>query len=473
MALALALLMTSCGSIRDNADRSLEGRPQTSDILASHTALGTAILRSTAVASINQPYTTIRTGLAVLWNRPRELVTGNTPIPLKLSHKNPQHAPGTPGFEAELDAIGCPPVEWGKIRWLVDGDQFFPELDRMLANSRAQIDVQIFIFDNDDIATRYADRLRMLSATRKVRVLFDDLGTTAAQGAAPETPAPAGFTPPDDMKRYLTDGSNVRVRRILNPWFVCDHTKLFVIDRSSALLGGMNIGREYFSEWHDLMLRVDGPVVATLARDFNRAWRKAGPLGDLALIRRPARTITPPPRINGDVPLRVLRTDPAAGVHDIHEATVLSIRAARKRIWIQNPYVAHDGIVRELAQAAKRGVDVRVIIPGKGDSAIMGGGNAVTAAFLIKAGVRVYRYPGMTHMKVMIADGWAQAGSANIDALSLRINRELNIAVSDPATVRALEKSVFQPDFRRSTLIRESEVPPLTGHLAEIIADQL
>jgi cardiolipin synthase len=99
----------------------------------------------------------------------------------------------------------------------------------------------------------------------KVRVMFDDFGSATAHLSSPKTKVPASFQPPPDMRVYLEGGSNVRVRRTLNPWLVADHTKLLVFDDRTAILGGMNIGREYYNEWHDLMVRIDGPVVAHLA----------------------------------------------------------------------------------------------------------------------------------------------------------------------------------------------------------------
>jgi cardiolipin synthase len=93
---------------------------------------------------------------------------------------------------------------------------------------------------------------------------------------------------------------------------------------------------------------------------------------------------------------------------------------------------------------------------------------------LIEAGAKIYRYPRMTHMKVMICDGWAQVGSANLDTLSMRINRELNIAFSSPAAVKALEQQVFQRDFRASGRITHEETTSSAiAPVAEAVADQL
>jgi cardiolipin synthase len=85
----------------------------------------------------------------------------------------------------------------------------------------------------------------------------------------------------------------------------------------------------------------------------------------------------------------------------------------------------------------------------------------------------VYRYHKMTHVKAMICDDWATVGSANLDTLSMHINRELNLAFSDPRAVRALEEKIFLPDQRRSTKILPSEMKKITEGIAEVIADQL
>ena len=464
----IPLLLSACGSL---ANRSAETLPQASDSATGNAQLLATTVRATAVSTVRQPYTTVRTGLAVLWHRPLAIISGNLPLATD-GLPQPAEVPGTEEFERLLDRRRLPHRESGKLTWLIDGPGFFPEFDRQLAAAKQSVRLQFFIYDNDDIAVRYADRLKAKAETVPVRVLFDDLGSAFAHKAAPETPRPDGFTPPADIASYLSSGSEVRVRRSLNPWLVCDHTKLLVFDRRVAMIGGMNMGREYYSEWHDLMVKIEGPIVASLAREFSRAWRKAGPWGDLAMLRRLA-FFHPPAPVNGGIPLRILRTDAAAGQNQILKATLLGIRAARKRVWIQTPYFAHDDIAREVEAAARRGVDVRVILPARGDSGIMDAGNLGTSRGLIEAGAKVYRYPKMTHMKVTLCDGWAQVGSANLDILSMRINRELNLAFSDPATIRELERKVFQADFRVSRRIRHEETTVPVAPIAEAVADQL
>jgi cardiolipin synthase len=459
-------LLVSCSTVPSHSRKK-----QFNGGLSGNGNLALATFRSTAMAAIHQPVTTTKLGLAMLWYRPREVIRDIFPHSSTLPPVL-RMAPGSQEFEALLDRKHFPRAEAGSLKWLIDGPGFFPELDRQIAAARHSINLQIYIFDNDDIAVSYADILKQRANEVPVHVLFDDLGSVFAYSSAPETLGPRGFVPPADMHAYLRDHSKVRARRILTPWLTADHTKLLVFDQRTAILGGMNIGREYFSEWHDLMVRVEGPVVGTLTREFNRAWRKAGPWGDLALLRPPVIFRRPRPGAAG-IPLRVLRTDPAEGRHDILKASLLAIRASRKRIWIENPYFANDDIAMAVENAARRGVDVRVIIPASGDSPLMDAGNLATANGLIRAGAKVFQYPQMTHTKVMICDDWACTGSANLDTLSLRINRELNLAFSHHASVQELANRVLLPDFRRSKLIRIEDTDALVNRLAEPLADQL
>jgi cardiolipin synthase A/B len=469
----VCLLTTSCAHLSRNASNSTEQRPQAAGAATGAGNLGMGLFRSTAISTLRQPVTTATLGFSVLWHRPRELVSANLNVPLKLVLSPPlEEQPGSDDFENLLDRSGLPEAEPGSLKWLVDGKRFFPDFEREMNSASKSIDLQVYIYDNDDIAVRYADRLKARAHEIPVRVMFDDMGSSFAQTSPPETPAPRGFSPPANMVTYLRGGSPIRVRRTLNPWLVADHSKLIVIDRRIAYIGGMNIGREYFNEWHDIMIRIEGPVVENFQRDFNRTWRKAGPWGDFGLLRPPGFTQQPAP-VPNSAPLRILRTDPAQGRYEILKATLMAISAAKKRIWIENPYVAHDDITLALEQAARRGVDVRMLLPARGDSTIMDIGNIAVARRLIQAGGKIYNYPLMTHMKVMICDDWACVGSANLDTLSMRINRELNISFRDPGQVAALAEAVFLPDFRISKRRHLTETQSPVAPIAETIADQL
>lgn len=133
---------------------------------------------------------------------------------------------------------------------------------------------------------------------------------------------------------------------------------------------------------------------------------KSCPCGDFALLHGPTIYRRELPVTSG-IPLQILRTDPAEGRYEILDTSILAIGAARKRIWIQNPYFAHDDLTLAVEAAARRGVDVRVIIPKYENPTLMDTGDLSTAEGLILAGAKVFVYPAMTHLKVMICDDWA------------------------------------------------------------------
>ncbi len=232
----------------------------------------------------------------------------------------------------------------------------------------------------------------------------------------------------------------------------------------------MNIGREYRYNWHDLMMEVTGPVVNTLQYESDKAWARAGILGDLANFFAFAKGKKKTADEDG-YPLRVLQTRNFDS--DIHKAQIAAIQSAQNHILIENAYFSDDRTVYELAKARRRGVDVRVIIPSRGNHGALNSSNNVTINTLLKHGIRVYQYPGMSHVKAAIYDGWASVGSANFDKLSLKVNKELNLATSDPTTVRALMRQVFIPDLMMSKEVRRPIDVTLTAKIAEIAVDEL
>src|SRR5690606_32656428 len=117
--------------------------------------------------------------------------------------------------------------------------------------------------------------------------------------------------------------------------------------------------------------------------------------------------------------------------------------------------------------------DVRVVLPQENDFALMHLNNRETAAVLAESGVKIHLYPGLLHLKAAVYDDWVCLGSANMDTLSLRINRETNIGFSDPVAVRRFLQAVVEPDLRRSRRAGAAELRAVRAPLAEILADQL
>jgi cardiolipin synthase len=372
-------------------------------------------------------------------------------------------------WEQKLDALVPDSATHGRIDYLVDGRAFFPALIHEISAAQEAVRIRLYIFDNDDYALRIADQLKARSAEVSVEVLLDGLGTITGGMAQAETLPAASVPGPVSIAAYLREDSRVKVRMLPNPWMQGDHSKVLVFDDRIAFMGGMNIGREYRYEWHDLMVALEGPVTDRLINDFEKAWRRAAVLGGLAALAdggQPVRDGGP-----DDYPLRLLYTRP--GDSQILRAQLAALRDARQRVWIQNAYLTSDLILDELIAARRRGVDVRVILPYRNDAGFIGRSNVLAANLMLSHGIRVYIYPGMSHVKAAVYDGWACLGSANFDRLSLRLNRETNIGTSHPEAVERLVAQVFAPDFERALELSEPLPSSWLDYLKEMIADQL
>ena len=374
-------------------------------------------------------------------------------------------------WEERLDSITGREGSRGTIDYLVDGEEFFVRFIDAVTTAKESIDIRTYIFDNDDYAARIGSLLRRRAGEGiDVRILLDGLGTIVATGADDES-LPEDYEAPESVRAFLEEGSELDVRQSKNPWLVAgDHVKTTIIDGYIAFAGGMNIGREYRYVWHDLMMELRGPVVDELSNEFNKAWSHAGFMGDAGYALQRLR---PNPNDAEDIgnPLRVLYT--RAGDSEIFNAQRAAIRNAQRYIFIQNAYLTDDAMLYELAKARRRGVDVRVILPLVGNHGPINQSNALAANAMLEHGIRVFVYPGMSHVKAAVFDGWACLGSANWDKLSFRTNKELNIATSHPAYVDELLERVFEQDFALSVELTEPFPERWSDHLVEIVADYL
>ena len=392
---------------------------------------------------------------------------------LPLPRGAPPPVKSSPGmdlarWEKWLDRYTGTRRELGSLELLMDGDGFFPRLQNAVAEATNHIRVESYIFDRDDVATHLASQLKEQSARVQTEVLIDRLGSLAAGLSPPATPLPEDFIPPRSIGPYLERRSDVQVRQFLNPWLSADHSKLYLVDGTHAWLGGMNIGREYRFEWHDLMVEVKGPVVDSLERTFRRHWAHEGPWGDLGYLATVLQQVhvPPPGPLPGPwIPVRLLPSRTfwkpfSAAVHQ-------SVSQAQNYIYLENPYLFDRRVIRGLVRARHRGVDVRVILPRVNDFKAGARSNLVIANFLLTHGVRVFFYPGMTHVKALLVDDWACLGSGNLNHLSLRLSQEENIATSDAALANRLRRELFEQDFARSYELTE----PLTVNWLDFLAD--
>jgi cardiolipin synthase len=416
--------------------------------------------RSIYVDPINRPISNAASLVSFTWKSTTGFVRrlsvnniempslGNTPIP------DVGYGEGMDleQWEKDLDRIVGHKSSTGKIDFLVDGEQYFTRMLEVFGGAENSIDIRTYIFDNDDFGVEVADVLKDKSKDVKVRIQLDALGNLLAMQTDSDS-QPTGHTGPLSMSNYLRKDSNVRVRNRANPHFYMgDHTKTTIVDGKTAFVGGMNIGREYRYDWHDLMMEVSGPVVDQLQYDSDKAWARAGVFGDAANFLRILGGRKKRADIEG-YPVRTLYTRNFDS--QIYRAQLEAIRRSKSYILIENSYFSDDLMTYELARARRRGVDVRIILPTRGNHGPVHASNQVAINTLLDHGIRVYVYPGMSHVKAAIFDGWACVGSANYDKLSLEVNKELNLATSDADTVNSLLNEVFLTDIAMSQEITE------------------
>jgi cardiolipin synthase len=437
-------------------------------------ALNSLIIRSLVVSAVKNPFTLVCRGF---WHLGTSGAAAIDSVPEDPAGPPPPLATGPPmdlaAWERDLDHMMAARRFQGRVDLLIDGEKFFPAFIESVASATRSVDVLVYIFDTDDYAVKMAKLLKDRSRHAKVKVLLDDMGSLFAAQNAPASPMPPDFQRPASILSYLEEGSRVKVRASANPWLTVDHRKCMIIDGREAYVGGMNIGRNYRYDWHDLMVRLTGPIVGRLEKDYRMAWAHAGPLGDFAFAWAWLFDRTSPRKnaITHAIDLRPLRT--ATGKTEIYRAQYEAIERARRYIYIETPYFDDNSSLRALIRARQRGVDVRVIFPARNDIGVMQVNNALVAGDLVRHGIRVYAFPGMTHAKAAIYDGWACLGSANFDKMSLRVGRELDIGFSDSATVERLKRELFEADFVRSREITRPGATSWFDSVVKTFTDQL
>lgn len=316
-----------------------------------------------------------------------------------------------------------------------------------IESAREEVLVESYIFKDDATGRSLSDALaRAVGRGVKVRVLADAFGSIATRR--------------EFWNEMRAQGIEVRLFNPLFPQLLLqpfrDHRKILVVDSATGLTGGMNIGDEYGSglpsagsrrgPWRDTHVLVQGPAAWGMAIVFTEAWHAAG---GTTVELRPLAPAT------GGVPILVLGSRPFRGTGEMVSALAAVVAATRRRLWITNAYFAPRWrAVKALGDAARRGVDVRLLLPGRSDVPLVRHAGHGYYAALLARGVRIFEYqPAVLHAKSLVADDFLSlVGSSNLDFRSFHFNAECNLALLDDETGRTFSDA-FERDLENSAEI--------------------
>ncbi len=325
--------------------------------------------------------------------------------------------------------------------------------------ARESIDIEQFIFGNDEIGKRFFEILERKAAEGvKVRVMCDAVGSSDLLNfKAGDTLAAKGIA--------IVFFNRIQPWRVgnISSWFLRDHRKILLIDRSVAHIGGVGI-EDRMKSWRDTNVRLVGPVVSEIQTSFDRMWTTPS---------RYKFSQYKPLFKEGNGFSFLLNSPQFRGRYIYHDLR-RTIRKAKKYIYLTTPYFVPSILIfTSLIRAARRGVDVRILVPGLSD--VQTARIAAGSYFLLamNAGIRIYIYEERTilHAKTGVADdAWGSVGSANIDNLSLLLNFEGNLRSSDPLFIADL-KQQFMDDISKSRLLTKKDwiARPILLKILEII----
>ncbi|HUR96363.1 MAG TPA: phospholipase D-like domain-containing protein [Gemmatimonadales bacterium] len=339
-------------------------------------------------------------------------------------------------------AAGGRPIPGNLVRLLIDGPCAYDVMADVIAGASRWIHFENYIIRADAAGWRFAEALaRRAREGVQVRVLYDALGCWGT---------------PRAYWRFLREaGAEVRAFRPLSPVdlvmnFSRNHRKLVVADGSRAVMGGLCIGCEWTGDaardrhpWRDTAVEISGPAAAVLDQAFARTWAIAGgTLPDDNVAGR----VTP----QGDAEVRVIGGEP--GRERTFRVVELLAAGSIDRLWITDAYlVTPPRLFQALRDAARDGVDVRLLVPGSSDLPLVRNLSRIGYRDLLRSGVRIFEWDGpMLHAKTSVADGrWTRVGSSNLNPSSLLGNYELDVLIEDAGLADAMERQ-FRLDVARS-----------------------
>lgn len=362
---------------------------------------------------------------------------------------------------AFMEAVSDIPLVTGNTaRLLVDGPATRAAMFRAIDAARHEILLEMYIIEADEFGEQMAERLLAKRAEGvRVHVVYDSVGSS---------------TTPEEFFDRLRDGDiavcefnpiNPLRARIFRP-NQRDHRKLLVVDNETAFTGGINISRFYARSslrfwrrkddrdtpasggWRDTQIEIRGPAGVKFRELFANTWRKQFCPGTMAAA-------PPAPEPQGDKIVRVIGTSPDDDRNLIYLELLSAIDHAEESIHVTMAYFVPDAeIIRALGDAARRGVDVKLILADEGNYRLVFHAGRSKYTALLTAGVQIYEWRDATlHAKTAVIDGvWSNVGSANLDWRSFLHNDEVNAIVLGESFAREMEQ-LFEQDLSLATRV--------------------
>jgi len=375
-------------------------------------------------------------------NLPLDLLARQVYDSLKI-HGAPAREESMWGRSAKIQErlMGLPATTGNEARLLIDGTETFEAIFAAIASAKLYIIVQFFIFREDRLGMDLRQRLiDKANAGVRVFVLYDTVGCHSVSRKYWMEMIENDI----QVKGFRTtrgEGNRFQIN-------FRNHRKLVIVDGRVALTGGANVGTEYLGEskrfgpWRDTFIEIIGPSVQALQFSFCEDWFWAcDEIPDLEWTARVSE--------NTDQIAAVLPTGPIDDIDACSLAIQQVIQSAKETLWITSPYLVPDAtVVYALQLAALRGVDVRILLPGKPDHYLTYMSSYSYYRPLEACGVKIFRYrEGFMHQKVMLVDSVAASvGSVNLDFRSFHLNFELGVLIFD-SDFAAKVRSMLQKDF--------------------------
>jgi cardiolipin synthase len=332
-----------------------------------------------------------------------------------------------------------------RIDILTNGAQFYPAMRDAILRAEASVNIEAYIFEPGEAAHMLIDAMvDRARAGVDVRLVLDAIGSADLTGAPARRLSDAGC-----QLRFYQPITWYRLHRLNNR----THRELLIVDGRIAFTGGAGVADWWFKPiagtpaWRDTMVRVEGPIVTALQGVFAENWLECG--GEILTSPRD----WPRPEPAGTTEAMLVKSSPSDRATASRVVFQMLVDGAVSDIDISTPYFLPDrALRRSLARAARRGVRVRVVVPGRRtDQRLVRLASRRLYGELLDNGVRIYEYrPTMTHVKALLVDGtWALVGTTNVDNRSFEHNDEVNVAFRQEAVTTRLCRD-FESDVAAS-----------------------